>query len=169
MAARRGLTNQPSDWSKWSCASHLRYAQLRVVCCPAQLDLTSKVLTLRLYCCHIVSRGTCLLKRKTGKPIVVLRDTQTHGESALTEILQRSREHDIREEQTLNEAQLNWLKTRPSVNVIMTRVLFTCRDLAKIHEDVVKFAVAKQEVSTGNRSSDDHIEMDQRAYDFFIR
>ena len=113
---------------------------------------------------------------QTGKPIVVLRDTQKLGGcSTLTQILQPLDTDDRQrqqEEQTLSEAQLNWLTDprRPCARVIVGQLLDTVKSLAKIHQGVLNVATARQEVSTGDPSSNDEfIPLDQREYDFFIR
>ena len=116
---------------------------------------------------------------QTGKPIVVLRDTQAAlgGRSTLTQTLQplvtddRQRQQ---EEQTLSEAQLNWLTDphRPCARVIMGQLLDTAvTSLAKIHEGVLNVATVRRKVSTYDPSCDDDefIDLDQREYDFFIR
>ena len=112
---------------------------------------------------------------QTGKPIVVLRDTQKVGCSTLTQTLQplvtddRQREQ---EEQTLSEAQLLWLTDphRPCAWAIMGQLLDTAvTSLAKIHEGVLNVATVREAVSTCDPSSDGFIDLDQREYDFFIR
>lgn len=113
---------------------------------------------------------------QTGKPIVVLRDTQAQGYSTLTQNLQTldtDERQRRQEEQTLSEAQLNWLTDprRPCARVITGQLLETAvKSLAKIHEGVLNVATVRQEISTGDPSSNDEfIPLDQREYDFFIR